>query len=270
MSNIKSNLVGDPDIIKNITLDDLKKLANMLMDRNIVNIILEYDSKQIDFDTVAGKVMSKYNTLGIIKKSNYEYRYDDYDILKYGRHKLENNSEKANISIATKVRHSNPTGALAHTYINSLAANNRSLFSQYREIHGLTYNATISSSGIKYNNDLAIFETDCEADRLEESIELYKKSIIDLNEAFSKEEYLRVLGNRKLLSSTNLDLKKYIGYIDEKYYDIEFYKKLVSVSDVYKLIDAYYSETNFELVKEYLNTLAESVKRDELIILTDK
>jgi len=118
-----------------------------------------------------------------------------------------------------------------------------------------------------------VFNTDCEASRLDEAIELYKETIVKIADSFTEDDYKRVLEKFILEDSINLNMSKYFKYFNLRYENAALYNTLIdnSKGKPGKLINLFAKKyTTYSEVKEYLLELANAIKLEKLIIITDK
>ena len=261
------NILGSVDILKEVTLDDCKKIRALTLQEAKVWFNVTYDPlEHVDEDDIIECIERTLDDINLVEQDVKIGRYEYYRPLKLIKEPLTIPSE-ADRTIINMIFETDTNifvRTLMNNYIASLA-NETSLYNIIRDKHGLTYGVTFGKDDIM-NIDHTRLIVDVEPDKVDLTLELIEESIVKSTEKFTREIFDDLLGNRHLMTTmARCDPRTY-----EYLYNVEIDHEEIlkpfddiledNISSIDEILDMKY--LTYEAARGYLADLSD--------IITDK
>jgi len=259
------NILGTVDILKDITLEDCKKIKALALQEALVWFNITYDPMEgVSEDDVLNSIESVLYNLDTVWQEVEigKKEYDKTISIKKGDLTLENKSDRAIIDLTFETDTNIYVRSLMNKYVGSLA-NETSLYNLIRDKHGLTYGVSFGKDDMN-NVDYTRLIVDVEPDKVDFTMELIEDAIVKCNEKFSREIFEELFENRRLNITMDRSDPKSYGFLfviqvdNPKMLDRSIDILEDDLSKIDKVLDDEF--ITFEIAKQYMNDLAEIVK----------
>jgi len=273
----ESNILGTEKVLSTLSITDmieLKALFNAHSDKYF-NII--YDPVVSDIDYIVSEIVKqaeefeKTVALPIIDIDVQSYAKKRINITSNKHIKREDDSKQSTISIY--IDESSTTFAMyAGGIFTKELSNENSMFNIIRDKHGLTYGVVYGSYELKHGNGTR-FNVDVTTGNEELVIKLFKEIVISMPELYTEEVHKSVMETILLKDTiSNLDLKNTASmFTDMIRNKSEFnrYKDIVADNSNNWMKGEIEHNGSYELVKTYLTNIANKVKEEDYIVITN-
>lgn len=221
--NEHDDILGDPDKLMKFTLADCIAIKGIFLSLAKPTHRITYDPTVMNLDDIVSKIKSEFKRLSDdllqppvwFTRSEYKQSQQVEHILTTGcvQTSIENASEQLliNVTIPFARRDMQMVHQQVAFYLSQMARDT-SLNDVIREQHGLTYGITFYPVR-KYEQDLMYFSVDVPYDKLEKTLELFKKSIKDSINGFDEAAFVAMQEKFKILSlDTNMNRRSALRY----------------------------------------------------------
>lgn len=279
------NILGTAEGVANLTLEDVRLVKQAFLhnfdDNHVYNVI--YDPNQINKDDLVRMIEEEVagfkstNKLppftspkqaDLIKALSDQY-HSKINIPAFNKTLYEVKSDTDQEMTSLVFRDSNSmAGVVGRQYLSSLSAT--SLSDIIREKHGLTYGVSLYGDRIG-GEQYTVFACDVSEGTRDFMLELFRQSVHDSINNFTKETYESVMSVIKL--------QRTMKYVDQMKYSSLFWTGLFNpehiVSEFYNdvdlgLIRAYETFADYENVCEFLEELMNDINHNNFLTVINK
>jgi len=259
------NILGSVEILKDVTLDDCKKIRALTLQEAKVWFNITYDPMEyVNEDDVIEHIERVLDDIDIVQQDVSIGRYEYYKpiTIKKDEIVLPSESDRTIINLVFETDTNVWVRSMINYYVSALA-DETSLYNTIRDRHGLTYGVTFGKDDIM-NVDHTRLVVDVAPDKIDLTMELIEEVMVKSSGKFNREIFEELMANRKLNITIERCNPKTYGFLFNTEVDhpelLAPFKDVLedNISSIDEIFDDKY--ITFEAAKQYMNELVEITK----------